>query len=506
MFIRKNKNRSGSVSVQIISKASGKYRLLRTIGSGRTKEEIDILVSRARLEMNSMRGQVSLFNSREDILIESFLGTLSNAQVRIAGPELIYGTLYDRLGYASLDLPLLRHMVIARLVYPGSKLRTIDYLYRYEGIDLKVDKLYRFMDELRGELKEEVERIAFEHTCSLQGGHIGVVFYDMTTVYFEAGTEDDFRKTGFSKEGKHSHPQLYLGLLVSAGGHPVSYDLFEGDIYEGRTLIPVLKRISERFGVRRPVVIADSGLLSKDNIKALVAGGYGYIIGARIKNENAGVRKTILGSDWSDGVLRDFASSKGGRLIVGHSDKRAAKDAFNRQRGLKRLEKRLGSGKLTKSNINKRGYNKYLRLEGEVNISIDKEKFERDGAWDGLKGYLTNTDLRPVDIVKAYNELWHIERAFRISKTDLRIRPVYHRLRHRIEAHFCIAFTAYAIYKELERLLYKAKAPFSAKRASELALNMYSISITLPESKEQRNVLLKTDELQQMLINIVQNH
>jgi len=167
------------------------------------------------------------------------------------------------------------------------------------------------------------------------------------------------------------------------------------------------------------------------------------------------------------------------------------------------LEKQLKSGKLTKLNINKRGYNKYLQMEGQVKVSINYEKFEKDASWDGLKGYVTNTKLKPRKIIEAYNELWNIERAFRISKTDLKVRPIYHRLRHRIEAHFCIAFSAYTIFKELERLLYKAKAPFSAKRAAELTKNMYQISITLPESKQSKNILLKTDSEQQKLMQIL---
>jgi len=505
MFIRKNKNRSGSVSIQIISKASGKYQLIKTIGSGRSEQEIERLLHQAKIELSGLRGQPSLFISQRDSLIEGFVSTLENGQVRIAGPELVYGILYERIGYSIIEFPLFRHLVISRLVYPGSKLKTIDYLYRYQGVELKVDKLYRFMDKLKDGLKEQIEQIAFDYTRRILGGKIGIVFYDMTTVYFEAGTEDDFRKTGFSKEGKHQNPQIYVGLLVGQGGYPIAYELFEGDIYEGHTLIPVLENLQQRFGIDKPIIIADAGLLSNDNIKNLVVRGYRYILGARIKNESTVIKNKILDKSWNDGKLVEITQIKNKRLIVGYSEQRAKKDVFNRKRGLKRLEKQLKSGKLTKSHINKRGYNKYLQIKGEVTISIDYEKFEKDDCWDGLKGYLTNTDLKPNEVVEAYNELWQIERAFRISKTDLKVRPIYHRLRHRIEAHFCIAFSAYTIYKELERVLRKAKASFSAKRAAELALNMYQISITLPDSKEQKNILLKTDKNQQELIEIIQN-
>jgi transposase len=122
---------------------------------------------------------------------------------------------------------------------------------------------------------------------------------------------------------------------------------------------------------------------------------------------------------------------------------------MNREKGLRRLEKKIKAGKLTKSNINKRGYNKYLNLEGESKVSINREAFDRDSKWDGLKGYITNTSLTKDEIIGNYGHLWKIEKAFRISKTDLRIRPIFHRLRHRIEAHIVISFVAYKVYKEL---------------------------------------------------------
>jgi len=188
---------------------------------------------------------------------------------------------------------------------------------------------------------------------------------------------------------------------------------------------------------------------------------------------------------------------------VSYSDKRAAKDAYNRNRGLQRLEKRIQSGKLSKANINNRGYNKYLKLIGDVKVEIDYEKFEIDARWDGLKGYITNTKLPINQIIERYNQLWQIDKAFRISKTDLQIRPIYHRLKHRIEGHICIAFTAYAIYKELERVLYKEKSSISVKRAANLTHNMYRLNIQLPESNYLKSILLQMDQEQAELYNII---
>jgi transposase len=179
------------------------------------------------------------------------------------------------------------------------------------------------------------------------------------------------------------------------------------------------------------------------------------------------------------------------RLIVSYSDKRAKKDLHNRLRGLHRLESNLKKGKLTKSHINNRGYNKYLRLEGNIKIDIDYERFDSDTKWDGLKGYLTNTELPAKELIDSYNRLWYIKRAFRISKTDLKIRPIYHRIRERIEAHICIAFTAYTIYKEVERRLHKKKVPLSPARVAELTKTMYSIQIKIPDTNTFMSIPFK---------------
>jgi len=158
--------------------------------------------------------------------------------------------------------------------------------------------------------------------------------------------------------------------------------------------------------------------------------------------------------------------------LITYSKLRSSKDKHTRERGLKRLEKRIKSGNLTKANINNRGYNKYLKLKGNLSVEIDYQKFEKDTQWDGLKGYLTNTKLKDKQSIENYKNLWHIEKAFRMSKTDLRTRPIYHSFKHRIEAHICISFTAYSIYKELERVLYKEKSNLSLNLAAEMTHNM----------------------------------
>jgi len=445
----------------------------------------------------------SMFVFEKDQFILDYFQSISNNQIRTVGPELIFGKIYDKIGYNAIDDRLFRHLVISRLSFPLSKLKTVDYLQRYLGIEVKVDKIYRFMDKLSDTYKSQVEQISFKRTKELLNGEIGIVFYDMTTLYFEASDEDDLRQPGFSKDGKHSNPQIFLGLLVGLEGYAIGYDIFEGGIYEGHTLIPFIERIRAKFDIDKPIIVADSGLLNQKNINYLKELNYQFILGGRVKNESTEVKEQILQMNRKDGHVAEIKSSKGDRLILSYSLARAKKDKHNREKGLKKLEKKIKSNKLSKKDINNKGYNKYLKMSGEIKIEIDYQKYEEDAKWDGIKGYVTNTTLVASSVIDNYKELWNIERAFRMSKTDLRIRPIYHRLRKRIEAHICISFAAYSVYKDLERVLKLKESEISVRNAYELTQNIYQIEITLPESNLTEKIMLKLSDKQQELINLI---
>lgn len=326
------------------------------------------------------------------------------------------------------------------------------------------------------------------------GNEISVVFYDVTTVYFEIDNEDELRRTGFSKEGRHQNPQIVLGLLVSKGGYPLAYDIFEGNKFEGQTMLPIIDAFKSKYSLKKLVIVADSGLLSSQNIEELQSKGYEFILGARIKNESQSIKNKILSLSLKNGESR-IVDKDNLKLIITYSDSRAKKDKHNRERGLAKLEKRIKSGKLTKSNINNRGYNKYLKLDGEINITIDKEKFQKDAKWDGLKGYVTNAKLDKEEILANYAHLWQIEKAFRIAKTDLKIRPIFHRKQKRIEAHICLNFVAYKVYKELERQLKEKKSDLSPEKVIEILQSIYQIEILNPYNKEIiKQTILLTEE------------
>ena len=492
------------ISVQLISKAGGKYQVIETIGSSSDSEQVEQLYQQGKARMAEL-AQQSSFNfeiEKEQVLSELFFKGLD--EIRLVGPELLLGKLFDDIGFNLIKDKLFRSLVITRLVYPVSKLKTTDYWFKHTGKLIDVDRIYRYLDKVNSKYKELLQQISYRHTLQILNDQISMVFYDVTTLYFEIEQADELRKTGFSKDGKHQHPQIVLGLLVSLDGYPLAYEIFEGNKYEGHTLIPVLESFRKKYNLEKLVVIADAGLLSRDNVEELCSKQYSYILGARIKNESLAVKEKILALKLKNGESIVLNNDEQSKLIVSYSDARARKDVATRKRGLEKLERSIASGKLTKQSINNRGYNKYLKLEGKINITIDYEKYKDDSKWDGLKGYLTNTELSKDDVINNYGQLWKIEKAFRISKTDLRIRPIYHRLKKRIEAHLCIAFCAYKIYKELERQLTEKKSELSPEKAIDILKTIFIITITLPYSKTKESRLFLPNEEQRNLLKLFQ--
>lgn len=477
MFVRKKKNKSGVISVQVVDKSTGKYRLVKTIGSSNDSTEIERLFKDGHDFIRHYRGQQTI-NFAGHSFKDAVKQSINN--IIIEGINLLLGRIYSEIGFDQVKSDLLRQLVLVRLSHPASKLKTTQYLQRYFSISINEDKIYRYLDKLYKDHKEQLQQISFNHTRKILGGAMSVVFYDVTTIYFQIDDEDEIRKRGFSKEGKHQNPQIVLGLLVGLEGYPLAYEIHEGNKFEGHTMLPIIDSFKTKYNLKKLVVIADSGLLSTGNVKELIEKGYEFILGARIKNESAYIKKKILSLNLSDKTSAIIRKPDGLRLVIAYTEKRASKDRYNRERGLVKLKQKIKSGKLTKSSINNRGYNKYLRLEGNVEISIDNQKYEQDAQWDGLKGYLTNTTLSKEKIINNYGQLWKIEKAFRVSKHDLKIRPIYHRLQSRIEAHITINFVAYKVYKELERQLKVKQADLSCEQAIDIAKTIYAVEITDP--------------------------
>ena len=497
MFVRKKPNKSGLVSVQVIDKSHGKYRVVKTIGSSAKADEVERFVDEGKRFIQSQTGlQEFDFTDYKKVYAQVLSSIQSH---KLIGIQCVLGKIFNDIGFDKIGEELFRDLVLYRLIYPKSKLKTTEYLYRYEQKRYSEDDIYRYMDKLYSTQKELVQQISYHHTLKVLKEGIQAVFYDVTTLYFEIEREDELRKTGFSKDGKHQHPQIVLGLLVSKNAYPLAYDIFEGNKYEGETFLPVLDSFKEKYQFERLTVVADAGLLSNRNIEELINKGYDFILGARIKNEKQSIKDQIIELNLIDGGSR-IIKKDGLKLIINYSEDRAKKDRYNRDRGIARLEKKLKTHKLTKSNINNKGYNKFLKMKGQVTVEIDYEKIEHDKKWDGLKGYLTNSDMSTEDVLENYRSLWQIEKAFKVAKNELRIRPIFHYKRQRIEAHICLNFVAYKIYKELERQLREKRSEMSPEKVIEIIQSIYQINVITPHNELVSKTIVLSQEQKQVQV------
>jgi transposase len=484
MYIRVKTSNNGATTyvqiVQAIRKADKvSQKIVRHVGVANSPDELRGLKVLAASMKDALEagGQQFLFKPEEitglvpskteydDSHYNVNLKDLFEEQRLISGFHEIYGTLYDNMGYkkvianaskAKISSRILKDIVIARIANPLSKRASSLMLEEDYGITIDLDKIYRMMDRLDEDAITRIKQIAYQNTLSLLGGKIDVIFYDATTLYFESFTEDMLKQNGYGKDGKFGQPQVLLALMVTSDGHPIDYEVFSGSTYEGHTLVDAVSKIKGKYEIERVVFVADSAMLSGDNIARLekLNDKIDFIVGARIKSMEGHIKKKILDSknystiDNQSQIAEFDYNSK--RLIVSYSSKRAAKDAHDRARAIDKLHKKLLKSKSAKSHLSNSGYRKYLKINATSSIEIDQDKIESDSAWDGLHGVITNSDLAPADVLKKYGDLWNVEAAFRVTKHDLAVRPVFHWKSHRIKAHIAICFMAYSMVKNLE--------------------------------------------------------
>lgn len=205
-------------------KSSGKYKVLKTIGSSIDKKQIARLVSQGDEFIKSNTGIQELDFCDYDQFYTQVLSSITSH--KLVGIDLALGKIFDEIGFNKIEDELLKDLVLYRLVYPKNKLKTTEYLYRFAQKVYSEDDVYRYIDKLYNTQKEMVQQISYDHTLQILPNKISVVFYDMTTIYLDTDYEDDFSKTDFSKEGKHQNPRIVLGLLVSEGGYPLAYDSY----------------------------------------------------------------------------------------------------------------------------------------------------------------------------------------------------------------------------------------------------------------------------------------
>jgi len=444
LHIRVLKTKGKSRSVQVFRYRNGKRVIIKHIGSGTSDEAIIALEEMARLFISDYTKQSYLFEEtkpqEESVLV---------SQCEYIG--VYYTYLYDliravqqQIGYTlELDI-LLNDLVVMRIFEPASKLRSIELMDTYFGIKHRRQRYYESALKWLG-LKESIEKQTLSFAKKQYGIDFSLLFYDVTTLYFETFTEDELRKNGFSKDNKSQQPQIVVALMVTTNGFPVGFEVFPGNTFEGHTLIPVIKSFIKKHRVEHFTVVADAAMISAKNVAALREEKINYIVGARLGNVSADILATIDAQHpRADGSIIRL-KTENGYLICSFSKKRYNKDKYE-------MQKQIDRAKLLLSQTSKAKKFKYLK-SGETDLTLNEKLIEKTTKLLGIKGYYTDIEEPIADnvtIINRYHDLYKIEQAFRVPKNDLQTRPIFHFKQEPIQLHMLICFMALAVTKHIE--------------------------------------------------------
>ncbi|TDC72945.1 IS1634 family transposase [Actinomadura sp. 7K507] len=490
VFIRRVRTASGATAVQIAEYADGRQRIVKHVGSAHTEAELGILLEQARGLLADPRQEtldlgveplpmteplIAAPTVQGELMARSEIG-----QERRDPPGRVVDThsgvlfealasVFTSLGLDALDDVVFRDLVIARITEPTSLLDTGRVL-RDLG---RAPAGYATMKRALGRVNKAGYRDRIAARCFERArgrGDISLVLYDVTTLYFEAENEDDLRKVGYSKE-RRVDPQIVVGLLVDRRGFPLEIGCFEGNKAETATITPIVKQFQQRHNLADIVIVADAGMLSAANLRELDDAHLRFIVGSRVTKAPVDLESHFRwhGDAFSDGQVIDTITPKNSR-VVENDVHRKAEPVWNRQQ-------HPGSWRAVWAYSTKRAVrdNRTLTLQenraraviaGEKAArtprfvkttnrgrSLDEASLARARRLVGLKGYVTNIDIATMpagEVIAGYHDLWRIEQSFRMSKTDLRARPMFHHTRDAIEAHLTIVFTALAVSREVQ--------------------------------------------------------
>jgi transposase len=386
---------------------------------------------------------------------------------------------------------ILESCVLARIANPVSKRRSASLLEEDYGIKIPLEKIYRMMDHVADRESDIKQRIA-QTTLSLFQEQVDVLFFDVTTLYFESIDTDELRAFGFSKDCKFKEVQVVLALVTTTKGLPITYKLFPGNTYEGGTLVEMVKDLQTQYAIKNILLVADRAMFNEENLSSMESLGIQYIVAAKLKALPKSLKSDILHADYNEEVIGDELHGlkefehKSRRLVVGYSAKRAGKDAADRKRLVDRLRKKVKGYKIkVKDLIPNYGSKKYISVENG-SASINQEKIKADAEWDGFHGVITNaSDKTSSELLSRYRELWQIEEAFRLSKHDLKMRPIYHWTENRIKAHIAICFLAFTLAKQAVYRIALQQEPMSFEQIrNELLHAQSSVVIDLASQKK----------------------
>lgn len=509
MFVRTKKRANGTTSIQIVENVRKGdkvvQKVLRHLGQGVTEQEIEgmkDLAEKIICETKNDRNPVlpgfdpyEFYKVKNKPCLSDTSINLQNVveQKRInLGVKHVFGEVYNQLGFESIiestkddkgNNELLKDLVLSRIFNASSKRKSVEILERDFDKEYDLDKVYRFLDILSIH-SDKVKKVISNKTASLFEEDIEVIFFDVTTLYFESFEADELRNFGFSKDHKFNQTQIVIALIVNQKNLPISYEVFSGNTQEGTTLINMISYVKNNYSVKNITLVADRAMFTENNLKTMENESISYVVACKLRALNKELKSQILQDDYKLTYLEDqcfwiknIDLQDGRKLVVSYSKKRALKDKKDRERLIARLEKKIKNNKINLTSlIPNHGSKKFIKIENNT-AHLNLDKIEQEEAWDGLHGVITNVKEKELpNVLTRYKNLWRIEDAFRLNKNDLKIRPVYHYKSKRIKAHLSLCFITYTLATYLKYYLEKENIQLSFNRIKE-ELSRVEVSI-----------------------------
>lgn len=484
---------SGKQAVQVVSQVGKKLTVIKHIGSFATDKEKGVLQNKAQEYIQSLTGQQ---NALDYLSEQQFFDQIEITSSQPLFAYQLFAGLYDKLGFNSYEDGLIKDLVVARLYRPSSKLAAQEILSDSFNINYSIRTVYRHMSRaLNAGIQANYQQALVSFTRTTLGDELRLVFYDVSTLYFDSQLKTELKDFGFSKDHRPADTQVVIGLVVNKQGFPLYFDIFAGNTFEGHTFVPIVLKLKKLLKQPNLVVVADAGMLSRVNLADLDDAGIKFVIGARLANLSLKAIETIsntLDKKPNASIESTYRMPSGNyRLIASYSKKRADKDQRTRQKAVDRAQKIITNPATATSR-----YRFVKKSDDKTKYELNQSLIDKAKQLEGIKGYVTNTTLDASLIMERYRDLWRIERAFRISKSDLMARPMYHKLDESVKAHVCLVFASLAITKYIE-----IQTGMSHKRVVTVCSKLLTHTVVnnvTGESKEKITKLINTDTLEDL--------
>jgi len=474
--IRTVRTASDAIAVQVVWYENNTRKIAKHIGSAKNNDELEILRSSAKQYIAEHEPQLSLFHEPTSQVVDFNHIEVTNVSHQFARTVLLL--LAKQCGLGDLDA-LYLDLTIMRIIEPCSKLRSLELIQRYFHISYS-RYVYECLPKLLDK-RDMIESAAFETAKSFNRA-FALLLYDVTTLYFETHkANDDLLARGFSKDDKSKQPQIVIGLLVTGQGFPLIHEVFKGNTFEGHTMLSVVNAFQRKHKTEKPIIVADSAMLSQANRDALDSEGYHYIVGARLANAKPSflnsVRDRLPKNDGATirmpypGIVCD--------VVCAYSHKRYKKDK-------RELERQIEKANMLIARKEPGRRAKFVKKSDNIDkpYVFDEALKQKAEFLLGVKGYCTNIPealLSNEQVVEHYHGLWRIEQAFRMSKSDLKARPIFHYTHDAIRAHTIICFMALMIGKFIE-----IKTGFSLRYVRDLLWLVQEVHLRDPRSGNER--------------------